>query len=490
MQKLALLLATLSLLLAPSCATRKLEVSAIPVPLTGFSVPLPKIPLRLPNVFFFFQDDTNLEHLSWVEAFDALHARLSVEYPFTAWKGGVAWDALHARFRPEIETAEAAGDEDAYYLSLRRYLHSVRDGHVTVETNETLRAVHAGAWFGLEVVALDDGRVVAKMVSAGGPASSAEILPGAQILAVNGRPATEALEAVDTIWADVPPATAEGLRLTQLDLLFRDSPGATREITYLNPGETERQTVNLRAIAKQEFGERNVTVEDAPIESRTLEPGYGYLRIAAIAPTLEMPFPEKALQRMIGALVEAKTPGLVIDLRGTVGGANNLVPMFAGFFYDAPGHYEDVAVYDKRKKDFSIDERARLPIPPLQPYFDGPVVLLVDAETMGSAEGLAMALARRPNAQVLGFHGTHGSSGILGGSVMMPGELLVNFPTGRSLDADGKIQLETNGAGEGGVTLDVRVPVDEAVVRAISEGRDVLLEKAVERLDSATWRFP
>src|SRR5688572_9590111 len=178
------------------CATRRVEVSKIPVPLTGLSLPLPTIPLRLPNVFFFFQDDTDLTHLPWVEAFDELHARLSVEYPFTEWKGGIPWDEMRQQYRAEIETAMAADDRSQYYLSLRRYLHGLSDGHVSVETDKSLMAEAVGAWFGLEIVEQADGRVM--VVKVAEPAATSGIVPGAQIVAVDGQAVADALAATAT----------------------------------------------------------------------------------------------------------------------------------------------------------------------------------------------------------------------------------------------------------------------------------------------------
>ena len=49
------------------------------------------------------------QDLSWTQAFEQLHARISRRYPFTEWKG-IDWDALYAQTAPRIAEAEANGD--------------------------------------------------------------------------------------------------------------------------------------------------------------------------------------------------------------------------------------------------------------------------------------------------------------------------------------------------------------------------------------------
>jgi carboxyl-terminal processing protease len=85
----------------------------------------------------------------------------------------------------------------------------------------------------------------------------------------------------------------------------------------------------------------------------------------------------------------------------------------------------------------------------------------------------------------MGFWGTHGSFGMSGGEMYLPGGYTLYYPIGRSLDADYRIQLDSDEDLRGGVTPDIRVPwTEETVHKAFVERQDVLLEFAVRSLPS------
>jgi carboxyl-terminal processing protease len=63
-------------------------------------------------------------------------------------------------------------------------------------------------------------------------------------------------------------------------------------------------------------------------------------------------------------------------------------------------------------------------INPQTPHYSGPVVVLVNPTTHSSGEGPPMGIARLPQGSVIGFHGTGGSFGMVGGKISMPGGFL------------------------------------------------------------------
>lgn len=114
-------------------------------------------------------------------------------------------------------------------------------------------------------------------------------------------------------------------------------------------------------------------------------------------------------------------------------------------------------------------------ITPQSPLFSGPVVAIVNPDTVSSAEGVAMAIKNLPNGHVVSLYGTNGSFGLTGGEACMPLGYTISFPTGQSLDENKVIQLDsTNGVG--GVTPDVRVPRTSA--RMIDYANDIDVELA------------
>jgi carboxyl-terminal processing protease len=90
-----------------------------------------------------------------------------------------------------------------------------------------------------------------------------------------------------------------------------------------------------------------------------------------------------------------------------------------------------------------------------------------------------------PKGMVIGFYGTNGSFGITGGEIALPGGFEIHYPFGRSVDADGVIQLD-NRNGYGGVHPDLRVPKTLENVLAFAAGTDVELEYAVDYLGEVT----
>ena len=126
-------------------------------------------------------------------------------------------------------------------------------------------------------------------------------------------------------------------------------------------------------------------------------------------------------------------------------------------------------------------------IEPRSPYFDGPVMVLVDKYTASTAEGIPLMIQALPQGFVVGIYGTSGSfaMGEPGDNLYrLPEELGFNFLGGRSLNEAQIIQVDANAEGSGGVNPDIRVPLTEENVYAMYvEGVDIVLETAIIALD-------
>jgi carboxyl-terminal processing protease len=92
-----------------------------------------------------------------------------------------------------------------------------------------------------------------------------------------------------------------------------------------------------------------------------------------------------------------------------------------------------------------------------------------------------MCIQRLPQGRVIGFHGTNGSFGMVGGEIAMPGGYKINYPFGRSIDKNGVIQLDSRN-GIGGVAPNPRVPKTFENVMAYAAGTDVDLQFAIKYL--------
>lgn len=468
-------------LLSYGCARQTL-------PMTNISLPLPditQVSRLLPG-----SSETDLSSQPWNEAFEQLHHRMAREYPFTAWKQ-IDWETKYAHFAPQIEAATAQEDSQAYYLALRKYLYSISDGQVQISAEPEYRKEAIGGGYGFAVTAIDNGRIITHVLDEEGPAAHAGMVWGAELLEWNGLPIQEAIEQTPTLWSDIPPANHESQARVRQRMLTRDPVGEQATITFQNPNATAPTTVSLYAIDdeysileqtklhRQDFNEF-----ESSINYRILPSGYCYIQVKFIAPTMTMPFPMRAFRSAIDRFVKEDAPGLILDLRGNIGGTFTYVPAYAGHFYEGHRFYEDVAYYQSSSDSFEIDPESRLEIEPRDPYYDGEVVVLVNEATVGSGEGLPLALKDLPDAHIMGINGTHGSFGVPGRNISLPNDISVWYPLGQSLDEAGNIQVDANAAGKGGVQPDIRLPLNADTLHSIfQEDEDYELESAVRWLD-------
>ncbi len=465
-----------------------------------------------PGIDYAYPDPADYSALAWADAFQAAHAKFSREYAFGGWKG-VDWHALSGRFLPRIIQAQAAGDEKAYYLALHEYVCSIPDGHISLSAGNAavpmaLGRELAGGGFGMAVAELDDGRVIAAAIVPNGPAYRAGIAPGAEIITWRGEPAGAAIGRIDVgavpfrvltgaVGGESPPATTEHYRLEQARLLTLGPIGTAVPVLFRTPGTTASQTAVLTAVddngqtlSLADFAKRPSFSDE--VDYRILPEGYGYV-LVRMEFDLANPagYPARIFQKFreaIASFVAAGVPGVIVDLRGNYGGSDVLAADLCGFFTATPSFYEYQEYYDKRDGRFlriTVDDTPaivdNLSINPQTPYFGGPVVALVNPGTISSGEGPAMGIARLPQGRVIGFHGTNGSFGMVGGSIEMPGGYRIEDPFGRSVDRYGMVQLDSRN-GTGGVAPTPRVPKTLENVLAYAAGSDVELQYAVRYL--------
>ncbi|MEI7673470.1 MAG: S41 family peptidase [Deltaproteobacteria bacterium] len=465
-----------------------------------------------PRLTFTYPDSANLSALRWTDAFKAAHDKFSREYAFGDWKG-MDWPGLYNRFLPRITQAEANGDEKAYYLALHEYVCSVPDGHISLTAGTTALPATigkelVGGGFGMAVVELDDWRVIAAATVPYGPASLAGIVVGAEIVTWGGQPVKTAMGRINVnavpfkaltgeLGNESPQATLEHYRLEQARLLTRGPVNQAVEVVFKNPGSAIFRTVTLTAVddAGQTFSIVNFAQRPSMSETvdyRILPEGYGYVLVRMeLDASIPDGYPTRIFQQFqeaITSFVAAGVPGVIVDLRGNYGGSDQLAANLCGFFYSAPSFYEYQEYYDKRTGTFlriTVDDSPaivdNLSIQPQTPYFGGPVVALVNPNTKSSGEGIVMGIARLPQGRVIGFHGTNGSFGMVGGGIAMPGGYSMGYPFGRSVDSHGVVQLDSRN-GVGGVPPNPRVPKTLENVLSFAAGADVELQYAVKYL--------
>ena len=438
--------------------------------------------------------DKNLKRLGWLEAFDKLHASLVVNYPFTEWKD-MDWDELYAQTAPAIEAAEANQDVEAYYLAIRQYTFSIPDGHVGLEGNDYgLRQKAIGGGYGFAIIELEDGRVITHILLEDGAASKAGMQWGAEIIEWNGFPVQQALENTPIFWAMTSQPTAEGQHLQQLYYLVRAPIGTEASILFRNPEDEAAQTILLTAEddqleALRRTGALNVgklSLISSPIHSEMLSGEVGYISIDLFMPSLLCLNGGRAFNKALSELMDQGAKGIIIDVRKNVGGLDSWVPRMLSHFYEHPELYEYVSFYDDKTDAFQIKESETRIIKPSEPYFNGPVVVLVDNATASSAEGIPLAIQQLPNGYVAGIYGTDGSFAMgkfAAGKYHLPEGLAFNFYDGRAVDENLEILVDADADGVGGIVPDIRVPLtEESVYDLYVEGQDIVLQAALDKI--------
>ncbi|MGI8560976.1 MAG: S41 family peptidase [Luteimonas sp.] len=215
---------------------------------------------------------------------------------------------------------------------------------------------------GVEVLQLPDGKVRVIAPIDDTPAAKAGIKPGDTIVAVDGKTLT--------------PASNDGQGP------LRGEPGTTVRLTVLREGAAKPLEIHVQ----------RQTIRVASVRGRILEPGYGYVRVAAFQVDTAADF-----QRVLARLKTesgGKLRGLVLDLRSNPGGLLTSAVQIAD---------------DLLQRGTIVSTRGRIPISDAEfsatpgDRLDGaPLVVLVDAGSASASEVLAGALRDNGRARVVG----------------------------------------------------------------------------------------
>jgi hypothetical protein len=226
--------------------------------------------------------------MSYTESFDAMFEIIRKEYAFADIEGKAPdWDALYEELRPRVENAERRKDPNEYYLALRDFTWAFKDGHVSVSggdyaNNDFSTATSGG--YGFAIRELDDGRVIAFFIVEGGPAQLAGMQSGAEILAFNGLPISEAIDAAQPYSVQ---SSDFSIRYQKTRYLLAAVPGTEATVMFVNPDGTS-QTATLTAVAeRQSFNRTSVNfgvdrTSFNPVDSQVIfvdNELVGYIRI-------------------------------------------------------------------------------------------------------------------------------------------------------------------------------------------------------------------
>lgn len=410
--------------------------------------------------------------MSYEDAFDALFEKATREYPFTEDKN-IDWDALYEEFSGQV--AGARSDDD-FYRAIRDFTYAIPDAHVGVSFNANVFYEEMGGVFGMILAELGDGTVIVTSVLPGTPAAVEGIEVGAEIIEWDGRPVIDALRDVEPYFG--PYSTTHHKQVEQAIFLTRVPPDTRVKITYQNPGASGPETSTLQAEVEYESLNRSLsflTLDELslPLQGEVLdESGFGYIQLTTFSGDYNLM--ARLWEHYITELNDNDVPGLIIDIRVNGGGNGALALDFAGYFFDEEIILSRRSYYNDLLGEFEyLELPSRVEPAPMQ--YDGPVVLLVGPSCVSACEGFAYAMIQGGRSTVVGHYPTAGAFGEVGrGQYSLPGDLSLQFPTGRPETLDGELLIEGVG-----IVPDITVPV--TAESALGEV-DTVLEAAIREL--------
>ena len=394
------------------------------------------------------------ENSKRAETFDQVWEQINSNF-YDDTFGGRDWQAIGEEYRQKALNAPTEKD---FYVTLNTMLFRLEVSHIGVIPNDHPEWIGAPSSFadgevGLNIRIIDNRIVVTHRKTVLGDTAAA-IQPGTVLIKLNGLTLDDFMaEVTEPPVPAIPPLMLATERAGRE--LFRDA-GETVELTYLNEEGTE-EFATLTAFPRD--GAIQLLEGIPPVyldfESRAIGEQIGYIRFSS--------FHGELTERILAAITEyRKFSGLIIDLRGNVGGDFLVRRTIAEHLIT-----EQSLVW-RYVNRFGTEDIVLEPAPN---GYRGTVVFLVDEMSASSAEELPGALQALGRAQVIGNR-TAGMVLVAGVQPLEIGATLV-FPSAETRFVNGNVP-------EGkGVRPDVEVPYDVASLRA---GKDPQLEAAIRML--------
>jgi carboxyl-terminal processing protease len=411
-----------------------------------------------------------------LETFDAVWNQIHDHY-FDTNFNGLDWTEIRERYRPR---AARAGNRAELRDILQQMIDLLHVSHMAIVPGDLADEIGTGnsAENQIQNASGDDsgtagmsirfsrGDALVTRVEAAGPAAKMGVHPGWILLRAGkvdarkfaaGLPAKLGLRKREFLAWRAISHQLSGTPGSAVKVLFLDGSGKKREITL------ERAPVPGAAI---QFG--NLPPLYANLTSESVH--VGKARVGIIRFNIWMLPTALAFNKAVDE--HRSDDGLIIDLRGNVGGLVGMLVGVSGYFFKEPGSLGKMVMRDNE---------LNLPINPrfadaagnrVEP-FSGPVAILIDGVTASASEVFAGAMQDLGRARIFG----QTSSG-----QALPA-LLDELPNGDAFYHPIADFISSNGHRfeGGGVVPDVEVPLSR---EALLKGRDETLASALAWIQS------
>lgn len=411
-----------------------------------------------------------------IQSFDQMWETIR-DYHFDPKYNGVDWEAVRAEFRPRVEAAvtmaEARdqmngaigrlGQSHFGVISSDSYAQpddaepkgesgSSSDSKAPTSVADELRDRGRGST-GIHA-RVSEGKAYVFRVDEGSAAAAAGVMPGWRIEKVDGRAIEPSLVRIAEAFEG--QAKQQSMTTSAANAALSGSQGDAMKIEFAQGSRRVTKTVTLQEPAGDvaEFG--YLPPMRLQRDATTLPSGVGYLTFSLfMEPGSIMPW----FGEHITAFRQANAPGIIIDLRGNIGGIGAMSMGMGNWFVEKPNLKLGTMITRQMSLNFVLNPRPD--------GYRGPVAILVDELSMSTSEILAGGLQAVGRARVFGVRSP--GMALPSNITKLPNGDGFQYATANYISADGNV-LEGRG-----VIPDQEVPLDP---QALLEGRDAVLEAA------------
>lgn len=369
------------------------------------------------------------------------------------------WDAVLAAFMPRFE---AAADALEYNLAIAEMLTHTRDTHVSTRS-PVLRSYFGEGEAAVAARWIENAAVITQLRDED-TARAAGIAIGDVILSVDGEPVEQRIARIGQyLTASTPQAHRHRILARLLD-------GAPDSEALLVLRGADGQEKTVRLIRRQPAKSQNPGLRDTDIV-RWLNERIGYADL------------DRLEHAQVDAMFEtlAKAKAIIFDMRGyPYGTAWSIAPRLTARRQPPAARFERPRVTAPLTTD---DQVTWLPgrdmfmqnLPEAEgSLYTGLTVMLIDERSISQAEHTGLFL-RAANGTVFIGSATNGANGDVT-SFVLPGGIEVSF-TGQAVKHPDGRQLQRIG-----LQPDIEV---HPTIRGMREGRDEVLEAAIEYVEKA-----
>lgn len=357
------------------------------------------------------------------------------------------WNEVLKQYIPEILEAN---DELSYQLTLMKLLAEVEDSHAGIYNPSKVSLKERGRKVPpLQIKFIENKAVVVKIADSFPQLLNIKI--GDEIIAIDGKKTEKRIDEIEKY------ISASNFPTKLRDITYRLLATNKEEIKLTLSNKKGKYEMTVPTIYANEM--YNLFTTDQP-SHKELENNIGYIYPGTLK--------EGEITEIMTSFMNKK--GIVVDLRCypsefIVFSMGNLLMPKPTSFVKSKKHNQ------KHLKGFYMSEPLQVGID-FPDYYKGKIAILVNEETQSNAEYTAMAFQVAPKAKVFGSQ-TAGADGNVS-EIILPGGFKT-YMTGIGVYYP-----------EGTETQQIGIKIDETIkptIRSVREGRDLVLEKALEYLN-------